>query len=86
MSDVRTSEPVAALTRGLLLAIAHAAGAVRREAWELEKDPQFGADNAVGRRIRPAAEQYRQDADMMVGWVKRHCASVGLLEEDLPNV
>ena len=79
-------EPVAFLTRGLLLAIAHSACAMRREAHALESDPQFGADNAVGRRLRPTAEQYRQDADLIVGWVKRHCASVGLSEEDLPNV
>jgi hypothetical protein len=81
-----TKEPVAVLTRQLLLAIAHATRAVRREACELEKDPQFNADNEVGRRLRPAVEQYRQDADMIVGWIKRHSASVGLLEEDLPNV
>jgi hypothetical protein len=81
-----TKDPVAFLTRGLLLAIAHSACTLRREACELEKDPQFGADNGVGRRLRPAVEQYRQDADMIVGWVKRHSASVGLLEEDLPNV
>lgn len=81
-----SAEPVAFLTRGLLLAIAHGACAIRGQAHALEGDPQFDADNAVGRRIRPAAEQYRQDADLIVGWVKRHCASVGLSEEDLPNV
>lgn len=79
-------QPVAFLTRGLLMAVAHAACAMRREADTLESDPQFNADNGIGRRLRPAAEQYRQDADLIAGWVKRHSASVGLLVEDLPNV
>lgn len=86
LCEAMTKEPVAYLNRALLLSIANAACSVRREAATLEKGPEFSADNAVGRRLREAVEQYRQEADLIAGWVKRHCESVGLSYEDLPNV
>jgi hypothetical protein len=58
-------------TRVFVLATVEGIQALRQLAEEWERGPEAKANNGVGRILRRRIEEYRQQADLLAGWVRR---------------
>jgi uncharacterized caspase-like protein len=58
-------------TRAFVLATVEGIQALRQLAEEWERGSETKANNGVGRILRRRIEEYRQQADLLAGWVRR---------------
>lgn len=73
--DQRADQPSALVpvfaTRVFVLAVVEGIQALRQLADEWERGPESKVNNSVGRILRRRIEEYRQQADLLAGWVRR---------------
>ena len=70
------------ITKEFVLAVVAGLQALRAHADDMQKEPQFKAEDGVGRILRKRTEEARQGADLLAGWVRRSAPEAGLNPED----
>lgn len=72
------------ITKEFVLAIVEGIHALRRQAQVTADEPEFSAENGVGRILRAQQENNLQSADILAGWVRRRSLDeCGVNPEDL---
>lgn len=74
-AENRSDQPSALVpvfaTRAFVLATVDSIQALRQLADQFERGPEAKVNNGVGRILRRRIEEYRQQADLLAGWVRR---------------
>ena len=66
------------ITKRFIECVAHSSEALRDKAFKAEQEPEAKADTEVGRIVRNMIEQYRQEADLLDGWLPRAKKELGM--------